>query len=55
MACIDGGETINMNTKYETIELLDELIEAMENLHKMWDDVECWSEANLGKPLKDAA
>lgn len=44
-----------MTTKQETLRLLDQLIEAMEELNKMWDGIESWSEANLVPALRDAA
>jgi len=37
-------------SKQTTINLLDLLIAELENLNRMWDDIEKWSSANL-KPI----
>jgi hypothetical protein len=44
-----------MRTEQETIELLDQLIEALHTLRGMWAEVEAWSEANLEPQHKQAA
>lgn len=44
-----------MTTKQETIRLLDQLIEAMKELNKIWDGIEEWSEANLEPTLQEDA
>lgn len=44
-----------MTTKQETLRLLDQLIEAMEELHLMWDEIEAWSAANLEPVIQQAA
>lgn len=46
---------VTMTTKQETIRLLDQLIEAMKELNKIWDGIEEWSEANLEPTLQEAA
>ena len=44
-----------MDTKTDTIMLLDQLIEAMNELNMMWDEIETWSDANLEPVIRDAA
>ena len=44
-----------MDTKQESIRLLDQLIEAMDELNRMWDDIEAWSDENLESALQEVA
>ena len=36
-------------SKERTIEMLDELIEALKEANRLWDEIEAWSEENLVK------
>ena len=43
-----------MRTEQDTIELLNQLIAALQEMHRLWDEIEAWSAVNL-EPIQKAA